>query len=184
MSLIPGWLWLAGGAALLAGAALWHDSAVDDARIRDEAVGAARVQAKWNAADAEAEKVAAKAAADNLNEERRRQAAMQKEIDDATASLDAARRDADAARRASAGLRRAVDDRVDAAARFCAAATNPAAAAAGAAANGRLLAEVFGELDDEAGALAQEADRRGIAGLACERAYDSLTTTNAQGGQP
>ncbi|MFT0547009.1 DUF2514 family protein [Allopusillimonas ginsengisoli] len=37
-----------------------------------------------------------------------------------------------------------------------------------------LLAVVLGELDDRAGALARYADGARVAGLACQRAYESL----------
>jgi hypothetical protein len=179
LSLVPPWLWLLGGAAIVVGAYAWHASAVDDKRIKDEAVGEARVLARWKAADAKAEKVAAQATSDNLIEERRRQAALQKEIDHATTALDAARRDADAAGRAAAGLRAAAR----AAAAGCrAAAPNPHAAASGPSATGPgdLLADVLGLVEQAGRDMAAESDRRGIAGSACERAYDSLTQRTTQ----
>jgi hypothetical protein len=171
-ALSGGWLGPALIAAALAGGGAWHFWSVHEARKEGDAAGSARVNALWQAQTRKAQEAAAQATADNLAEERRRQAAMQKEIDDATTALDAARRDADAARRASVGLR---DAFASAAARRCAAAPNPALAASSPAAEGGLLAEVLGELDEEAGRLAIEADRRGIAGSACERAYDELT---------
>lgn len=42
---------------------------------------------------------------------------------------------------------------------------------------GLLLAELFRGIDTAAGEYAAEADRRGIAGLTCERAYDSIRGT-------
>jgi hypothetical protein len=165
---LKAWLLLLG-----LGVGAWlHLSAVSTARKEGDKAGAARVNAAWEAQTRKAQEVAAQATADNLAEERRRQAAMQKEIDHATTALDAARRDADAARRASVGLRAAANS---AAARCRQAPTHSPLAASSPAAEGRLLAEVLGELDDEAGRLAAEVDRRGIAGTACERAYDELT---------
>jgi uncharacterized protein YigA (DUF484 family) len=178
LSLVPAWLWLLGGAAIVVGAYAWHASAVDDKRIKDEAVGEARVLARWNAANVKAREIAEQATADNLAEERRRQAALQKEIDHATTALDAARRDADAARRASVGLR---DAFASAAARRCAATPNPQAAAAGASApvaegRGDVPSDVFGLVEQAGRAMALKADERGIAGAACEAIHDSLTT--------
>jgi len=49
----------------------------------------------------------------------------------------------------------------------------PAISATGAS-DRRLLAELFGEIDTAAGEYAAEADRRGEAGLTCERAYDAM----------
>lgn len=47
---------------------------------------------------------------------------------------------------------------------------------------GLLLTELFREIDVAAGEYAAEADRRGIAGLTCERAYDSMRATAAGSG--
>lgn len=68
------------------------------------------------------------------------------------------------------GLRAALADH-----RRRTAARSPAAcdcSAAGSAAD--LYAELLGEVADLAGGIAIEADRRRIAGLACERAYDAI----------
>jgi hypothetical protein len=176
-ALSGGWLGPALIAAALAGGGAWHFWQVHEARKEGDAAGAARVTALWDAERHKARALAEQATADNLAEERRRQAALQKEIDHATTALDAARRDADAARRASVGLR---DAFASAAARRCPTPANPPLAASSPAAEGGLLAEVLGELDDEAGRLAAEVDRRGIAGSACERAYDSLTQRTTQ----
>jgi hypothetical protein len=167
-------------AAAIAGGGAWHFYSVHEARKEGDAAGSARVTALWDAERHRARALAEQATADNLMEERRRQAAMQKEIDHATTALDAARRDADAAGRAAVGLRAAAR----AAAAGCrAAAPNPHAAASGPAATGPgdLLADVLGLVEQAGRDMAAESDRRGIAGSACERAYQSLTT-NAQGG--
>jgi hypothetical protein len=171
-ALSGGWLGPALIAAALAGGGAWHFWQVHEARKEGDAAGSARVTALWDAERHQARQIAEQATADALAEERRRQAAMQKEIDHATTALDRARADADSAGRAAAGLRAAASA---AAARCRAAPAHPAAAASSPAAEGRLLAEVLGELDDEAGRLAAEVDRRGIAGTACEHAYDELT---------
>jgi hypothetical protein len=167
------------------GVGAWlHLSAVSTARKEGDAAGSARATALWDAERTKARELAEQATADNLMEERRRQAAMQKEIDHATTALDAARRDADAARRASVGLR---DAFASAAARRCAAATHPQAPAAGASAptaEGRrdVPSDVFGLVEQAGRAMALKADERGIAGTACEAINDSLTTP--KGSEP
>jgi hypothetical protein len=166
-ALSGGWVGPAIAAAVLALAAAWHFGETREAREE----GRAEERVLRDAERARYAAAAASATADNLAEERRRQAALQKEIDHATTALDAARRDADAAGRAAAGL---LDAARHAAARCRQAPANPALAASSPSTEGGLLAEVLGELDDEAGRLAAEADRRGIAGTACESAYDNL----------
>jgi hypothetical protein len=175
-ALSGGWLGPALIAAALAGGGAWHFWQVHEARKEGDAAGSARVTALWDAERHKARALAEQATADNLAEERRRQAALQKEIDHATTALDAARRDADAARRASVGLR---DAFASAAARRCAAAPNPKAAAASASAPAAggvdVPSLVFGLVEQAGRDMAIEADRRGIAGTACERSYQSLT---------
>lgn len=51
------------------------------------------------------------------------------------------------------------------------------------ASDSRLLAELFGEIDTAAGEYAAEADRRGEAGLTCERAYDAMRLSAPIDGQ-
>lgn len=101
--------------------------------------------------------------------EQARWAAREGVIDDAKKQAAAAASDADTARAASDRLRGQVAvlqrrARDTAAARGSQAAGDPIG----------LLAIVLGELDDRAGTLAQYADASRIAGLACERAYESL----------
>jgi hypothetical protein len=111
-------------------------------------------------------------------EESRREAEKQeitRNAQEQIATADAAARDAG---RAAAGLRQQVDAFV-AAGRRAAAHPSPAVGSPPTTDALDLLADVFWRADDRAGALAAEADRRGIAGAACERAYDSLTTSEA-----
>jgi hypothetical protein len=113
-------------------------------------------------------------------EEQRRRVALQGAIDDVLAQLRSARADAADARAAADSLRGAADaaaGRCDGGAGVDSAAAAASAAEPGA---GRVLADVLGELDERAGALAAALDRSRIAGIACERAYDSLT----DGGAP
>jgi hypothetical protein len=151
-------LWALGVAAVLGG--LWgfiH---------HERQIGAERITAEV------AKATAAQAQADGRETVRRVQA--QAEIArDAQLQSDAARARAAAADRARAALRVQLDT-FTAHAR----ATDPAASSAGEAGDPiGVLAEVLGSADDFAGRVAAEADANRIAGLACERAYDSLAVT-------
>jgi hypothetical protein len=163
---VPWQAWAAAGA--IGAAWWWHAGAVQAAR----AEGRAQVAAEWAKANGEAARAAAAAAAAHRATEQRREAAARKEIDDATDAIDRARADADRAGRAAAGLR----DAARAAAGRCSTTRHPAAAASSppAASAGDLLADVLGLVEQAGRDMAAEADRRGIAGAACERLYDSL----------
>ena len=175
-ALSGGWLGPALVAAALAAGGAWHIWAVHDARKEGDTAGAARVQALWDAAKAQAQAAAASAAAEYRATEQRRADAARREIDDAHTRLSAAVADAGRAAAAADGLRNA------ATARRCPAANHPATAASGpaAASTGDLFSDVLGSLGDRATALAAEADRRGVAGAACERIYESLTPTKGK----
>jgi hypothetical protein len=173
-TLAGGWVGRALIAGALVGGGVWHFWAVHDARKEGDTAGAARVNALWNKANALAAETAASAAAEYRATEQRRADAARKEIDDAHTALARAHADARRADAAANGLR---DAARAAAARRCAPAGNPTTTPSGppAADPGALLADVL-ELVERAGRdMAQEADRRGIAGLACERLFDSLT---------
>lgn len=160
---------IAGVAALvllLAAGIQTHRLALRDADLA--LVREGRAQDRAAAAAAAASGIAAARA-----EESRRHAALQ-EIADA-ANLDAARArdDAAAAARAAGGLRQ----RAAQLAAGCGATAGDPAAATGsapAAGAGLLLADLLGRADDRAGGLAAYADQARAAGIACERAYDSL----------
>lgn len=105
------------------------------------------------------------------NEERRRMAAMEKTRDDAQTLAAAAAADAAGAR----GERDRLRARANTLAR--AAVTRDAALAEGSSSGAAavdLLAYMLGRAVDRAEALAGIADRTCIAGLTCERAYDSM----------
>lgn len=106
-------------------------------------------------------------------EEARRENAKQEAISHAQAQAKLAQKDADSARSERDGL---LDDlaRYRTAARRAAANTGTGAGKPAGADPLDLLAVMFSEADDLAGQLAKEADRSRIAGLACERQYDSL----------
>ncbi|PRE44114.1 DUF2514 family protein [Burkholderia multivorans] len=103
-------------------------------------------------------------------EYQRRTAAQQEIANDANQQRTAALADAFAARAAAGSLQQRVDQLV-AAARHPAA--TPGSPAAGDALD--LLADVLGRVDQRAGELAEALDASRIAGLACEKSYDSLT---------
>lgn len=106
-------------------------------------------------------------------EETRREAAKQEAVSHAQTQTQLAEADAARARGESVGLRADLASYRAAARR--AAANSAAGAGVPAGADPLdLLVDLFGQSDDLAGQLAKEADRSRIAGLACERQYDSL----------
>lgn len=119
------------------------------------------------------ERAVATAAVAAQTETTRRVAAQQEVAHAAQIQADAARADAVAAARARDALR----VQLDAFVRAHRGPIDPGAAGGGEAAGDPLgvLADVLSRADIRAGVLASIADERGIAGAACERAYDALT---------
>lgn len=156
--------------AAASGAALVQTLRLADARA--ELAQARQDQADYAAAAAQATADAVQAARD---EEQRRAAAIQEIADAASNALAVARADAVRARAAADRLRRAAE--TYAAAHCGAAPEDPAVAPGSAPATGPglVLADVLGRADDTAGDLAAAFDAARAAGLACQRAYDSLT---------
>lgn len=111
----------------------------------------------------------------NRAEETRRERAKQEAVDAAREQAKTAERDRDTARSERDGLRA---DIAAFAARAKRAAQNPAAGSGSppAAAALDLLSDLFSRADDLSGQFAEALDRSWIAGRACERQYDSLTT--------
>jgi septal ring factor EnvC (AmiA/AmiB activator) len=128
-----------------------------------------RAQEKQRAAEA-----ARAAEARYRAEEQRRAAAQQEAIDAAEKQAERARADAAVADAAAGRLRDRVASLVAAARR---AATNPEAAASSPPATDAagMLGFVLDRCISRVRLLAELADRRGIAGAACVRAYDALT---------
>jgi septal ring factor EnvC (AmiA/AmiB activator) len=163
------WALKALGAALIACAAT-----ATLGYIRGHAAGSEAVLARWNA-DRIVQAEAHIAALDHArSEERRRVGQLQETVKRANDQATAARADA---RRAAAASDRLREHARELAAR-CSAARDPGATdrSPPAAAAGDLLAELLERVDAAAGELARHADQARIAGAACERAYDSLTT--------
>lgn len=153
---IPAWAWVL--AALLAwGGWQRHQAHAAAAALQHqtEEAAAARVRAAEAAATETARRVTA-----------------QKGItDDAQTALDAARRSAGSVAANAARLRAQL-----AAARRSTADPLVAADCSSATARADVLADLLSSAADRAASLAAEADASRIAGSACERSYDALTT--------
>ena len=162
--------WLLGGllvAALLA-------VGLQTYRLASEQAAHADTRAQHAGHIADLERDAREAVLAARTEERRRTEEVQKAADEAHQALERAR--ADAAAAADAGQR--LRDRIAAITATCGRAVSDPGSASGSApavATADLLADVFSEMERAGRAMAEEADRRGIAGAACERSYDALT---------
>lgn len=160
-----GWLAAVLALAMAYGAGRWQQSAHDKARFAAERTAAALVaaQARNQAVDA----VRA--------EEQRRTFEQRKIVDDATQQAEAARND----KRAADDVARRLQLRVDELLAAARAAGNPGTPRAGAGQPGGdpldVLVDVLRGADQAAGEMAGYADQLRVRGLACERAYDSLT---------
>lgn len=135
----------------------------------------ARWQAIWNdhlAADAQA---TAEHQAQLRRFEQEKQQAINLVTQDAQSKIEEMARAADDARATAGSVRDQADqlaaelERSEAGRTACATAASKAAAA-----NARMLADVFKRADERAGILAAVADQAIERGSACERAYDSL----------
>lgn len=119
------------------------------------------------------EQAGRKAVEDARTEEQRRYTALQEIAHETQAQLDQARTDAAGAADAGERLRK----RVAQLTAGCRAATgHPGTSGSSPAADttADLLADVFSEVERTGREMAAEADRRRIAGGACEKAYDAL----------
>lgn len=115
----------------------------------------------------------------NREEEGRREAAKQKEIDHAQEQRRAAVAAAARADRAADGLRDQLATFVyDASARAAAADPGAASGSPPASPDLDLLAELYRSADARSGELAKALDVSRAAGLTCERLYDALTPGN------
>lgn len=130
----------------------------------------------WHQADLAGISAEAKDASERARAEEQRRAKSQLEIvnaakNEAKISADYAAR----ARVASGGLRDQVAALVAASRGGSAGHPDPAGGGSAAPSPVDLLADVLSRADQRAGELAEAADAAGIAGRACERAYDALT---------
>lgn len=139
-------------------------------------VGRAEVRAEWNGEKVAQQREALQEQAANAAKTESRMKAQQGVLDDLSDQLATARADAIAAGTERDRLRKQQSTFL-AAARASDAAGNPTTAgrceATGSAAD--LFSDLFSEADDATGILATALDSARAAGIACERAYDSLT---------
>lgn len=166
LKLVPAWVWVT--LACLALAALV--GGVQQVRISAVQVslaGEQRAHSSYRTEVAERDRRAALAV---LAENQRRQTAADESRKKAHEELEQAQADAAAADRVAGGLRAEL-------ARIRGLVAGYSGVAAGSQA-GRstadLLAELLEEVEREGRAMAAEADRRGVAGAACERAFDAV----------
>ncbi len=164
LKLTPAWAWWALALAVVAG---WQQIRVSSAQ--SVAAGAQRELADYRTDVAERDR---RAAVFVIQENQRRQAAIEKADADAQKQLDQARSDA---ARADSALER-LQQRLAAAEQRSRDAGNSITAQLGQAAEdaARMRADLLGRLGEAVRLYAEIADQRGIAGSACERAYDGV----------
>ncbi|MFM9922763.1 DUF2514 family protein [Variovorax sp. H27-G14] len=159
------------GLALVAALATAGIERTRGASARTDAASARQELAEYRAAQAESQRLAERA---QRTEEQRRAAAVAKEVIDAQSRIASLEADLQRARTAAVSLH---DAAVIAARR---ARAQSAAAGAGEGEPGAdaldLLVGVLERHSDELVTVGQYADRLRIAGIACERSYDALTT--------
>ena len=164
LKLVPAWAWWALALVVVAGGQQIRVSSAQSV-----ADGAQRELADYRAEVAERDR---RAAMFVIQENQRRQAATEKADAEAQQQLAAARGDAE---RAGTALER-LQQRLTAAEQRSRDAGNSITAQLGQAAEdtARVRADLFGRLGAAAQLYADIADQRGIAGVACEKAYGGL----------
>lgn len=130
--------------------------------------------AKWDKQSAELATVRANAEIKAREAEQRRQADMDKVRQDAEKQIANAERDAAVADAAAVGLREQAH-RLALRASQCASNSGTAKSGDAAGQSAVVLADLLGRADARAGELARAYDRARASGLACQRAYLSLT---------
>lgn len=164
----PAWLWtLALGLALGFAAGWWVNGARWDARLS----GVERDHAREQKGLAERARVAE---AEQRRIERRLQAAMEKVEGDAVEQIERARADADAAGDALERLQQRYQSAV-ANSRACGNSLTAQLSASTESA-ARMQADLFRRSTEAVRFYAGVADARGVAGQACEAAFDAVTT--------
>lgn len=162
--LVPSWAWWALALALVAGVQQVRVWSADN-----RAASAIAAEAGYRAEVSERDR---RAALYVIQENQRRQAEVEKADAEAQQQLAAARGDAE---RAGSALER-LKLRLAASEQRSRDAGNAITAQLGqtAEAEARMRADVLGRLGEAARLYADEADRRGIAGIACQAAYESV----------
>jgi len=164
LKFVPGWAWWVLALAVVAGG--------QQIRVLSAQSVAAEAQADLANYRAEVSERDRRAAMALIQENQRRQAATEKADAEAQEQLAAARSDAE---RAGSALER-LQQRLAAAEQRSRDAGNAITAQLSQAAEGaaRVRADVFGRIGEAAQLYAGVADERGIAGSACEKAYDAV----------
>jgi len=168
LRLVPSWAW-AGAAGLVLAMVV---GGVQQVRVYGLQVDLANEQSAHSSYRTEVAERDRRAAVFVIQENQRRQAATEKADEEAQQKLAAARDDAE---RAGNALER-LQQRLAAAEQRSRDAGNSITAQLGQAAEhaARMRADLFGRLGAAAQLYAGIADQRGIAGDACERAYDGV----------
>lgn len=168
--IFPGWLW----ALMFSGALAAHG--VQSYRLNTERLAHQTTKTAFSTYQTEAERASREAEARNRQTEQELRDAQ----DAHAKEVAAIHLDLDSARARAAGVAGRMQVAVAAAAAQaragCAAAT-PADLRTATGDPIGVLADVLGRADTRAGILADIADRRGIAGRACEREYDQARNT-------
>lgn len=137
-----------------------------------------RTNASWQKKWAERDKADLQVRQAFADEQRQKEHIWQESFDqkqrEADAKIAQERRNADAARAAASRLQSGVEHAIAGLQQGRSLVAGTAASGKAADNAGFLLAELYRSIDQRAGELAEEADRRGKAGLICEAAYDSI----------
>lgn len=162
LKLVPSWGWWLLALVVVAG---WQQIRVSSAQ--SVAAWAQRELADYRAEVAERDRRAAMAV---LAENQRRQKAADESRREALEQIEQAQADAAAADATAGGLRAELA-RIR---RIVASYTGAGAGSQAGRSTTDLLTELLEEVESAGRAMAAEADRRGVAGAACERQYDAL----------
>ena len=146
---------------------------VQQYRVMDARGDLAKNEKDWAAERADLADKVAKAEAAARAEEQRRQREIKGIQDEARGEMERASVDARVADSRADGLQREVDRLRASRGATCSAIAAQRGEASASAFD--VLADLFTEVERAGRDLAAEADRRGVAGRACERAYDSVS---------
>lgn len=163
LRLLPSWLWWLLAAVAVAGA--------QQLRVSGLQGDLTRLQTDWSTERADLASQAAESERNARAEEQRRQREIEGIRDEARGEMERASADARSADERADGLQREVDRLRASRGATCETIAAQRGQAAGDAFS--VLADVLEEMERAGRELAAEADRRGVAGRACERAYDA-----------
>lgn len=164
LKLIPSWLWWLAAVVVVGGVQQWRVAGLQD--------DLTQLQTDWAHERADLASQAAEAERKARDEEQRRQREIEGIQDEARGEMERASADARAAADRAGGLQREVDRLRASRSATCDAIAAQRGQAAGSSFD--VLADMFVEMERAGRELAAEADRRGVAGRACERAYEAV----------